>query len=202
MTSPFDGLAASYNALWSDAPRGRNQRVCVWREIDELFQTGDQVLDLGCGTGDDALYLAKSGIDVFGIDASPKMVEIARLRGVRAEQLAIEDLDRLSGPFSGALSNFGALNCVRALRPVAEQLARLIDGPVAVCLMGRLCWPEIAHGITRRLPGRAQWRGIEIYYPTAHQVRAAFEPYFNFNKRVSIGHGDHQLYIFRRRRAC
>ena len=202
MTSPFDGLAASYDAIWSDAPHGRNQRLQVWREIDPLFERGDQILDLGCGIGDDALHLAKSGVDAFGIDASPKMVEIARLRGVRVEHLAIEDLDRLSGPFAGAISNFGALNCVRTLRPVAEQLSRLIQGHVAICLMGRLCWPEIARGITRRVTGRARWRGIDIYYPTAHQVRVAFDPYFDFERRVSIGHGDHQLYVFQRRAAC
>src|SRR5689334_10055234 len=110
MTSPFEALAPSYDALWSDTPRGRSQRIQVWHEIDGLFGPGDRILDLGCGPGDDALHLAGSGVDVLGIDASSKMVELARLRGVRAERLAIEDLGRLgcptSGPFFGAISNF------------------------------------------------------------------------------------------------
>ena len=75
MTTPFDVLAPSYNALWTDTPRGREQRAAVWREIDGLFHEGDRVLDLGCGTGDDALHLMGLGVEVLGIDAAPKMVE-------------------------------------------------------------------------------------------------------------------------------
>lgn len=191
MTTPFDALASSYNALWTDTPHGREQRQAVWREIDGLFQAGDRVLDLGCGTGDDASHLSGLGVEVLGIDASPKMVEIARNRGVNAHVLPIEDL--ASSPphqFSGAFSDFGALNCIRDLRPVAEQLERLVqpDGPLAICLMGR----------SKRWRGHTRWRGMDVYYPTSRQIRAAFAPHFAFERRVSIGRGDHQLYIFRR----
>src|ERR1700726_2598075 len=98
MTSPFDALAPSYNAMWTDTPRGREQRAAVWREIDGLFRAGDRVLDLGCGTGDDALHLMSQGIGVIGIDASRQMVEVARGRGVAARLLSIE------GPLSASFS--------------------------------------------------------------------------------------------------
>src|SRR5690348_5995545 len=106
MMSPFDALAADYGALWSETPRGREQRDIVWREIDGLFRPGDRILDLGCGTGDDAQHLAKRGVEVFGIDNSPRMVEMARSRGVDAAVLGIEDLPNLKEIFSGAISNF------------------------------------------------------------------------------------------------
>jgi SAM-dependent methyltransferase len=209
MTTPFDALASSYNTLWSNT-----QREAVWREIDGLFQAGDRVLDLGCGPGDDALHLASLGVEVLGIDASPKMVEVARNRGVNASVLAIEDLDKAQAEtpalhsqcraglwpaLSGALSNFGALNCIADLRPVAAQLARLVRpaGPAAICLMGRFCLTDWRHAIKRSL-GHTRWRGMDVYYPTSRQVRAAFAPGFEFERRVSIGGGDHQLYIFRR----
>ncbi len=220
MTTPFDALASSYNALWTETARGREQREAVWREIDGLFHAGSRVLDLGCGPGDDALHLAGLGVEVLGIDAAPKMVELARSRGVNAYLLAIEDLPALlarqqadegvgsepGGPphhFSGAISNFGALNCVRDLRPVAAQLARLVQpaGPLAICLMGRFCLTDWRHA-TKRWLGRTQWRGMDVYYPTSGQVRAAFAPHFAFERRVSIAGGDHQLYIFRRRVDC
>lgn len=203
MTSPFDVLAPSYCKLWTNTPRGREQRAAVWREIHGLFRTGDRILDLGCGAGDDALHLSGFGVEVFGIDASPKMVEIAWSRGVNASILAIEDLDRLSGTFSGAISNFGALNCLADLAPVAAQLARLVQpaGPVAICLMGRFCFADWRHVVKRWL-GHTHWRGIDVYYPTSREIRAAFAPYFEFERRVAIGGGDHHLYIFRRRLAC
>jgi ubiquinone/menaquinone biosynthesis C-methylase UbiE len=217
MTSPFDALAPSYNTAWTDTPRGREQRAAVWKEIDGLFRAGDRVLDLGCGTGDDALHLMSQGIEVVGIDASPQMVEVARGRGVQAhvgqaigwcglspaEQTPAAKTDRLRHAFSGAISNFGVLNCVRDLHSVSVQLAKLIHpgGPLAICLMGRFCLTDWRHAMNRWI-GHAQWRGMDVYYPTARRVRAAFAPAFKFERRVSIGGGDHQLYIFRRRVEC
>jgi SAM-dependent methyltransferase len=202
VTGPFDLLAESYHQLWTDTSRGRDQRLAVWREIDGLFHAGDRVLDLGCGPGDDALHLAGLGVEVIGIDAAPKMVEVARNRGVNVSLLEIEDLECVSGAFSGAISNFGALNCIADLAAVTAQLARLVRpaGPVAICLMGRLCFADWRHALKRCL-GRTRWRGIDVYYPTSRRIRAAFEPGFTFERRVSIAHGDHHLYIFRRRPA-
>jgi SAM-dependent methyltransferase len=201
--SPFDALAPRYSQLWTDTQRGREQRAAVWREIDGLFRAGDRVLDLGCGTGDDALHLAELGIEVVGIDAAPQMVEIARSRGVNASTLDIQDLYRFEGSFSGAISNFGTLNCIADLGPVAAQLGRFVQpaAPVAICLMGRFCLTDWRHAVKRCL-GRAQWRGMAVYYPTSRKIRAAFAPWFDFERRVSIGRGDHQLYVFRRRVGC
>src|SRR5215470_10104545 len=90
MSSPFDAIAPSYASLWSEAQEGASQRAEVWREIQGLWQPGERVVDLGCGTGDDALFLTGLGIEVLGIDASERMVEIARARGVDARFDQIE----------------------------------------------------------------------------------------------------------------
>jgi SAM-dependent methyltransferase len=226
----FDALAADYGRLWSEAARGRSQRTRVWREIDRLFHAGDCVLDLGCGTGDDALHLAERGVAVIGIDASEKMVEIARGRGVDARRMRMEDFGRvgfsprgalashpdceaeasrgLKPAFHGAISNFGALNCVEDLRPVAAGLGRLVrpGGAVAICLMGRFSPAETIRFLAklewrkaaRRWSGRARWRGVEVFYHSSRLIRSAFAADFVFERRVSIGWGDHQLYVFRR----
>src|SRR5436305_14465362 len=39
---------------------------------------GDQVLDLGCGTGNAALLAAERGATVTGVDPSPRLLEVAR----------------------------------------------------------------------------------------------------------------------------
>ena len=49
-----------------------------------LFQPGDQVLELGCGTGEDAIWLAKRGVRVLATDGSPAMLE-ATARKAQAE---------------------------------------------------------------------------------------------------------------------
>ena len=211
MISPFDAIAPAYNELWSSTTTGLTQRVAVWREIDPLFKFGDSVLDLGCGPGDDAIHLSAAGVHVLGIDASPAMVELAKARSVIATRLAIEDLDRIHGCFEGAISNFGALNCVSDLRAVARELGRLLrpTSPLAVCLISRFCLQETFSLLSRlevrkafrRWPGKTQWRGIDIYYRTSRDIRKSFEPWFQLCRRVSIGGGDHELFVFERRRS-
>lgn len=46
-----------------------------------------RVLDAGCGTGENALFLAERGLDVLGVDASPAAVETARTKA-RDRQVA------------------------------------------------------------------------------------------------------------------
>jgi SAM-dependent methyltransferase len=196
----FDQLAPTYDAEWTNSVRGRAQRDVVWREIDGLFRAGDRVLDLGCGTGEDALYLESKGVHVHAIDASPEMVRKASARGVSAQLLRIEDLGQLDGPYVGAISNFGALNCVEDLRVAGTQLARLIrpGGWLAISLMPPLCWTEILRFEFRRLRRRANWLGIQVYYPSAGRVTRAF-PDFVLKRRRSIAWGDHCLFLFQKK---
>ncbi len=201
--TPFQQIAPQYAALWSDTPRGRAQREQVWQEIDTLFHPGDRVLDLGCGTGDDAAHLMSNDVKILGVDSAPGMVEIARTRGVDARLLAIEDLAVLDGEFDGAISNFGALNCVANLGVLSEALARLLrpQGKLALCVMSRYCLSDWRHAL-QRWSGHTVWRGIDVYYRSARVIARAFAPHFEFQRRVSIGRGDHQLLVFKRRHSC
>src|SRR5947209_5883488 len=149
MTSPFCALAADYDARWDGSISGGLQRHAVWTELKTLFRVGDRVLDLGCGTGTDALFLEARGVHVHAIDASIEMVRTARARGVAAEQKPIESLSEVRTIYDGALSNFGALNCVADLVPVATNLAAIVKpgGHALVCVMSRFCWRETLTGL-------------------------------------------------------
>ncbi len=178
MTRPaFDSLAARYDELWTHAPVGRHQRNAVWERMDTQFHPGDTVLDLGCGTGADALHLMDAGVHVRAIDASPEMVRLARNRGVDARPLAIENLVRLDASFDGALSNFGVLNCIDDLPRFGAALAPLVRprGRVLLCVMGRFCLWETLHYLGRRDLAKACRRfrgrsapsslGVRVFYP-------------------------------------
>lgn len=183
----FDTIADRYDYLWTTTPIGRLQREAVWRWTDPLFVPGDRILDLGCGTGADALHFEERGVSVHGIDASGEMVRVARMKGIEAEQLALEDLDQLSGTYDGAISNFGALNCVDGLERVAFNLARLIRfrGLLAVCLMGRFCLWETSYYMQRGDPRAACRRfaqqsapsslGVSVRYPSVRTIAAGFK---------------------------
>lgn len=58
-----------------------------------------RALDLGCGTGTDALYLASQGWDTVGVDFAPEAVATARVRAAAAGNAAdfiVGDVTRLA----------------------------------------------------------------------------------------------------------
>ena len=192
----FDRLAASYDAVWTDSPIGRYQRDAVWRRIDPLFHAGDRVLDLGCGTGHDALHLISLGIDVYAVDASAEMVRIAHAKGVNTRQLPLEELRTVRGTFDGAISNFGALNCVTEYESAASALGRLIrpGGKLAICLAGPVCAWEIGHFLIRAQAMKAfrrfctaDYRGITVTYPSIARLTHAFSGDFALINWYGIG---------------
>src|ERR1700689_5388736 len=79
----FDSVAADY-----DGPRGNNpliqdMRNEMWRCLDATFGNGSRLIDLGCGTGLDAVRMARSGHRVTATDWSPQMVERTHNRAAR-----------------------------------------------------------------------------------------------------------------------
>ncbi|MFX4272024.1 class I SAM-dependent methyltransferase [Propionibacteriaceae bacterium Y1685] len=58
----------------------------AWRALlDTALPAGpSRIIDLGCGTGSLAVLLAEEGHDVVGMDFSPRMVDAARAKSVRA----------------------------------------------------------------------------------------------------------------------
>jgi SAM-dependent methyltransferase len=196
--SPFDRIANSYQQLWDDSEAGGLQRAAVWRYLKPLVRARDRVLDLGCGTGEDALRFARLGANVTGIDASPEMVRIACERGVDARLCRIEDIGALQTKFDGAVSSFGALNCVADLTALREPLARMIvpGGYLAICIMGRFCFLETVWYLLSGDPRKAmrRWRGstssslgLRVFYPSSRQIEQAFAPKFQLETSAGIG---------------
>ncbi len=205
----FDAAAGDYDATFSSSLIGTAMRRAVWRRSDACFAPGDRVLDLGCGTGEDAVHLARRGIRVTATDRSAAMVEVARRKVADAglgamvdvKQAAIEDLEEMIGcgsPFDGAWSNFGALNCVADLPAVARALGNVLrPGATAVlCVMGPLVPWEWAWFLARGRPreafrrlrrGGVLWRGLEVRYPGIRALRRTFAPAFRLRRVAAVG---------------
>lgn len=59
----------------------------------KMLKVGDKVLDLGCGSGRDSLYIMKKGFDVVAIDGSEQMCKVATEElGQKVECIGFEDL--------------------------------------------------------------------------------------------------------------
>jgi ubiquinone/menaquinone biosynthesis C-methylase UbiE len=210
--APFDAVAARYDETFTYSQIGQAQRKAVWNELLRAFRPGDNVLEIGCGTGVDACYLAENGVRVVACDVSTQMINLATRRiherglekFVEPVILRAEDISALSTQsFTGAFSNFGALNCIGKLPRFARDLARLLQpGATALlCWMGRYClWEMIwylAHGngqkAFRRLRRNQMTAGIgggafvSVHYPSIRSLRRAFAPEFKIKSIKGIG---------------
>src|SRR5262245_47655900 len=76
----FDSLASRYDGDFAQRPIARWLRSRVQARLDAHFDAEHHTLELGCGTGEDALYLAARGVRVTATDASPAMLEAARAK--------------------------------------------------------------------------------------------------------------------------
>ncbi|HEY9207107.1 MAG TPA: class I SAM-dependent methyltransferase [Candidatus Methanoperedens sp.] len=87
-----------FNSAYEGIPPwdiGRPQQEFI--RLEEKGEIQVSVLDVGCGTGENALYLAGLGHEVWGVDIAPKAIEKARIkakeRGLRATFLVCDALN-------------------------------------------------------------------------------------------------------------
>jgi SAM-dependent methyltransferase len=86
----FDALAPFYEWHWGRAFLDHSVRL-FRRKLAPQLKPGDLVLELCCGTGHFAQWLAEQGYRVTGIDGSPAMLSYARKR-LRRGQLVRADV--------------------------------------------------------------------------------------------------------------
>jgi SAM-dependent methyltransferase len=211
--SAFDECAERYDRVFTGSVIGQAQREPVWAELENIFHAGDRILEIGCGTGVDACYLAGHDVEVIACDSSPKMIAVAerRVRNARLSELvhprllAAEEITSLQteAPFDGAFSNFGVLNCVPDLKSLAGNLAALLrPGATALlCCMGPFCLWETVWYMTRMKPAKAlrrRQRGgttarldggvpLTVYYPSVPALAQSFAPQFSIKGIQGIG---------------
>ena len=96
------------------------------KEFVELVRRGEiqgSVLDIGCGTGENALFFAAEGHEVWGIDSTPLAIEKAKekaaRRGIRVHFLVLDALH-----MSELTRKFDAGGQTAELVPDQEKIAQ------------------------------------------------------------------------------
>jgi len=165
-------LADAYNAIAGIYDRGVEHsawmRAELRRDFLATFRAGNRILDVGCGTGTEAAFLAANGMRVTAMDVSPDMIERTRRRvdglglADRVECIVadVRDLDTWPvGQYEGIISTFAALNMVNSLSSFSSDAARLLapGGRMVLHLSNRFCIQELMSLMSRGHPRQA-WR--------------------------------------------
>ena len=135
INAPYALLARYYDVLCSyAAPINRHARAQVLRAVLPNVRSG---CDVGCGSGETALELARRGLEVHALDCSPVFCDAVRTRARRAGlRVVVHCADmrdfRLPRPVDLVLAEFASLNNLadrRDLPRVLDAVARaLADG--------------------------------------------------------------------------
>lgn len=209
VAAAYDAIAPDYDLQLEDDSWMRH---FLWTQYSNAFRPGHHVLDVGCGTGTDAIYLGLRGVRVTAIDISPAMIaeterKIARCGLANVVRAATQDIGELAclppTEFDGVISSFGALNTLPALSQFAADAARLLrpEGRVFLHLLnGSSLWEWaglMAHrewARAQQLKGRRAWifnvggQPVQHYLPRVDDVYARnFAPYFGLCRACGLG---------------
>jgi ubiquinone/menaquinone biosynthesis C-methylase UbiE len=200
----FDRHAYTYDERFSDPFLGESIRSEVWQIADGVLTPSSRILDLGSGTGEDAIHFARQGMHVTAIDISSGMIR--RLMTKAAETGISSKIDPVlmhmdqylpqAAEFDAIISNFGALNCVPDLTWLQELARRGLKPGSRLILttMGRFYPLETAVFLLKGQFARAFRRShtvcevsvegvpVRVHYHSLRAIRRMLGPRFNLEQ--------------------
>ena len=79
MQTNFDQAASTYDATFTHTKIGRAQRDIVYEHVTRLLSYPPKdILEINCGTGEDAIWFEKRGFNVLATDISSEMIARAK----------------------------------------------------------------------------------------------------------------------------
>ena len=213
-TLAFDRLAPTYDTLVS-GDAFLHQRAQTHAAFRRWIKPGFRILEVGCGTGLDTVFLAALGARVVASDPSDEMLSRTKRRvatagvgdrvgilscGLQELPQFLDALDHSEG-FDAIVSNFGALNCVATLDPLRTVSGRHLrpGGAVILGLIGRTCLWETLYFTARGERAKAARRrmanvavavaGVDVptYYHRRSDVHECLGEGFALDGAIGIG---------------
>jgi SAM-dependent methyltransferase len=150
----FSAMADEYDALSQSNPIVIWMRDRIRAILEREAPACGSILEINCGSGLDALYLAAKGYQVHATDVAPGMLASLASKAGRPEtggRLTFENLPNTElntlkgGPYDLVFSNLGGLNCIEDLSAVTRHLGGLLKpgGAAVLVVMPPVCPWEV-----------------------------------------------------------
>lgn len=160
MGVPFDHIASSYDASFTRTPIGQLQRRQVWNYLEKIAGDlrGFDILELNCGTGEDAMLFSEKGFNIVATDVSEEMLKVTQEKvqqysmqsKISSQYLDLDSFDDslFEKKFDLVFSNFGGLNCINpaSFKKLLEKLPAILtpEGRFVAVVMPQFCmWESI-----------------------------------------------------------
>ena len=181
----MDKIYSGLLLLLDDIPWNQPEPAAALVELVESGRVSPcKTIDLGCGIGNYAIYLAGQGFDVTGVDISPKAIEIAkensRKKGVWCNFIVTDllgDLGQINKTFDFACG-WELLHHIfpGQRKRYVKNVNRLLN-PKANYLS--VCFSEK----DRQFGGKGKYRktrlGTCLYFSSEDELRKLYSSYFN-----------------------
>lgn len=165
MAVPFDHIASSYDSLFSKTAIGQLQRKRVWSYVESIIPQlkGFEMLELNCGTGEDALLFGERGFNIVATDISEEMLKVTQKKAqqfsmqhrISSHYLDLESFNEtlFDKKFDLVFSNFGGLNCINpeSLKKLLQSLPLILKpgGRFIGVIMPKFCVWEMVYFLLR-----------------------------------------------------
>jgi len=172
-------FAMTAGQSWNPQAYAANARFVseLGQPLVELLaaQSGERILDLGCGDGALTEKLAALGCLVTGVDASPEQIAAARARGLDARIVDGQHLP-FQNEFDAVFSN-AALHWMKNADAVIAGVASALRprGRFVGEMGGAGNIAHIAAALSRALARGGLSAELPWYFPTADEYRAKLE---------------------------
>jgi ubiquinone/menaquinone biosynthesis C-methylase UbiE len=166
-----DGLEPNTTGYWTKVDDERYASYASW--MPDVFgfsrYPGKRVLEIGFGQGTDLMQFARGGSKVFGVDLTPRHVELTSLR-FRAfdmkARLMFGDAEQL--PFENesfdVVYSFGVLHHTPAMQKALDEVHRVLrpGGTAIISVYHKysvvMAWKILVEGLLKRELFRDSWR--------------------------------------------
>jgi len=167
----FDQVAAEYDSSFSQTDLGRMLRSRVWRHLREQFRSGQGLLDIACGTGEDARWLAQQGIHITALDGSLEMVRIATRKAEKhgyqgeiiVKQCSLQEIIDQPRSIMAYRTEFGALSVAKTSPGSESNEPKQFDG--ALCNFGGMNVIDSWNGLAKALAHLVRTGGKIVLVP-------------------------------------
>lgn len=180
MAVPFDHIATTYDSHFTRSVIGQLQRKQVWNYLETITPQlhGLEILELNCGTGEDAVLFSEKGFNIVATDISEEMLKITAQKAsqfsmqnkITSHYLDLDSVDEtlFAKKFDLIFSNFGGLNCIspESMQKLLRKIPGLLSpqGRLVAVIMPKFCLWESLYFLSKLMFRKAfrRWTSRDV----------------------------------------